>query len=295
MKTFRILLLFIIAGYFIHSCDEIDPPYLKDGGGTDTTECPLPEFPVNDSPVRKVLIEEFTGHTCPNCPSGQQVIKDLGDDYGVQLNAVAIHAGSFAEPKPATGYTYDFRTAEGTLINDDFDAGNTGYPSAMVNRIVKAPPDNRIFNRFEWKTAMDTMMGVAPFVDIQIITDYDELSRKLCTHVQTEFLQDFAKGINLVIYILEDSIVSKQTNSDPSIGPTPAINDYVHLHVLRGTASGAYGKVISDGPVPKDTKIIKSYKTILDADWDEHNISVLAYVYYPDNYVILQSETHHIY
>ncbi len=295
MKTIRILILISIVGFSIYSCDKIDPPFVKDGGGNDTVACPVPDFPVNNNPVRKVLLEEFTGHTCPNCPTGQQKIKELGVKYGDQLNVVAIHAGHFSDPSPGDGYTADYRTAEGTLINDDFDAGNLGYPSGMVNRVVKAPPDNRILNRFEWEGAMDTMMAVAPFIDLQIITDYEESSRKLCTHVQAEFLQDITKNVNLVIYILEDSLVSKQTNSNPQVGTTPAIDDYVHLHVLRGTVSGAYGNVLTTGTITKDTKIIKSYKTILSTEWDEHHISVLAYIYYPDGLVILQSEVHHIY
>jgi len=294
MKNLRIFILLIIAGYFIQSCDKIDPPYKKDGGSADTTECPLPEFPVNNNPVRKVLMEEFTGHQCPNCPKGQQKIKELAAKYGDQLNVVAIHAGVFAELDPTHGYTNDFRTPEGTKINDDFDAGNLGYPSGMVNRVVKAPPDNRILSRYEWEGAMDTMMTTAPYFDIQIITDYNEADRKLCTHVQTEFLQDITKEVNLVIYILEDSIVSKQTNNDPTIGPTPAIDDYVHMHVLRGTVSGAYGKPLSTETVDQGSKMIKSYKTILPAEWNEKHISVLAYVYYPDDLIILQSEVHHI-
>lgn len=295
MKILRIFVLLITASFILHSCDEIDQPYKKDGGGNDTIACPVPDFPVNNNPVRKVMLEEFTGHMCPNCPKGQLKVKELTDKYGEQLNVVSIHAGVFAELDPNHGYTYDFRTPEGALINDDFEAGNLGYPSGMVNRIIKAPPDNRIMSRFEWEGAMDTMMSVSPFVDIQIITDYEESSRKLCTHVQTEYLQDITKNINLVIYILEDSIVSKQTNNDPGIGDTPAIDDYVHMHVLRGTASGAYGKVVSEGLIPEGTKIIKTYKTILPDEWDEHHISVLAYVYYQDNFVILQSEVHHIY
>ncbi|MCD4679850.1 MAG: Omp28-related outer membrane protein [Bacteroidales bacterium] len=289
MKTLKIFLLLIIAGYFVQSCDKIDPPYTKGGGGTDTVACPVPDFPINNNPIRKVMIEEFTGHQCPNCPQGQVKIKELKVKYGEQLNVVAIHAGVFSDLDPSHGYTYDFRTAEGTLINDDFDAGNLGYPSGMINRIVKSAPDNRIFSRFEWEGAMDTMMAVSPFLDLQIITDYDSASRKLCTHVQTEFLQDITKNVNLVIFILEDSIISKQQSI------SSAIDDYVHSHVLRGTVSGAYGKVLSEGLVTKDTKIIKSYKTILPAEWDAHHISVLAFVYYPDDMIILQSEAHHIY
>lgn len=296
MKTLKIFLLLIIAGYFVQSCDKIDPPYTKGGGGTDTIACPVPDFPDNNNPVRKVLMEEFTGHRCPNCPKGQKRIKELVGKYGEQLNVVAIHAGFDAEPDPPNGYAYDFRTVEGTIINDDFDVnGLGGYPSAMINRIIKTLPDNRILSRFEWEGAMDTMMAVAPFIDLQIITDFDSSSRKLCTHVQTEYLQDIIENMNLVIYILEDSIVSKQTNNDPGIGPTPAIDDYVHMHVLRVTASGAYGKVLSEGTIDKGSKIIKSYKTILPVEWNEHHISVLAYVYYQDGLVILQSEAHHIF
>lgn len=43
---------------------------------------------------RNVLIEEFTGQRCLNCPEATAVIKTLQDNYSAdRLIAVAIHAG----------------------------------------------------------------------------------------------------------------------------------------------------------------------------------------------------------
>ena len=52
----------VSLGIFTTSCDEINPPYTLN-------------FTVDTSKVvRKTLLEEFTGHTCPNCPKGHAII-----------------------------------------------------------------------------------------------------------------------------------------------------------------------------------------------------------------------------
>ena len=41
---------------------------------------------------RRVLIEDYTGQTCPNCPTFTNQIHDLQDIYGNLLVPVAIHS-----------------------------------------------------------------------------------------------------------------------------------------------------------------------------------------------------------
>ena len=45
---------------------------------------------------RVVLLEEFTGQNCSNCPTAHRTIEALQEQYGASLVSVSIHAGSFA-------------------------------------------------------------------------------------------------------------------------------------------------------------------------------------------------------
>ena len=47
--------------------------------------------------AKRVLIEDFTGQRCVNCPSATETIKQLQDTYGKEnVIAVAIHSGPFS-------------------------------------------------------------------------------------------------------------------------------------------------------------------------------------------------------
>src|ERR1700741_1300369 len=80
---------------------------------------------------RKVLIEEFTGVRCVNCPDGSAEIENLLSLYGGNLVAVSIHSGFFSDPYPDN--LYDFRTPEGDqLLN--YLGQPLGYPTAVIDR-----------------------------------------------------------------------------------------------------------------------------------------------------------------
>ena len=45
---------------------------------------------------RVVLLEDFTGQRCSNCPTATAVIEQLHEAYGEALVAVGIHCGPLA-------------------------------------------------------------------------------------------------------------------------------------------------------------------------------------------------------
>ena len=73
------------------------------------------------NPEKKVLIEDFTGHLCPNCPDAARELDAIHDIYGDQIIGMAIHVSkSFARPYPASqapSFQYDFRTNGGDELD----------------------------------------------------------------------------------------------------------------------------------------------------------------------------------
>lgn len=57
--------------------------------------------PLSDT-VRKIFIEDFTGHTCPNCPTAARMLDSLGDAYPTQIIGMGVHIDYYAEPCPHT-------------------------------------------------------------------------------------------------------------------------------------------------------------------------------------------------
>lgn len=80
---------------------------------------------------RCVLIEDFTGQDCPNCPAATAIIEQLQEQYtGDTVIAVAIHSGHFGVwDKPGqTG----LRTATGDEYYNHFNIES--QPSGVIDR-----------------------------------------------------------------------------------------------------------------------------------------------------------------
>ena len=89
--------------------------------------------------VQNVLIEDYTGHTCPNCPEAARELQAIHDIYGDQIIGMAIHVSkSFARPyhiSQAPQFQYDFRTQWGDAWDDFFGISLAGLPRGMINRV----------------------------------------------------------------------------------------------------------------------------------------------------------------
>ena len=80
---------------------------------------------------RTVLLEDFTGQNCVNCPAAHRTIEALEEQYGAHLIAVSIHAGHFGIPATNKRYT-GLMQEEGQAYNDlygieDYPKGITGF------------------------------------------------------------------------------------------------------------------------------------------------------------------------
>ncbi len=104
MKILKILFPILLFS-ILFSCDKVDEP-LKPQEGT----C----GDASIQPIKKILVEKFTGVKCTNCPNAAETLHEIKDDYCDYVIPVAIHVGYFATPN--NQYTDDFRTEEGEEI-----------------------------------------------------------------------------------------------------------------------------------------------------------------------------------
>jgi hypothetical protein len=287
MRYLSYLFIFVLFLFILTSCDEIEEPYTIPVGGSDTTECPLPEFPHIHDPVKRVLLEDYTGHTCVNCPTAANMAHELQTSLIDRLVIIGVHAGFFAMPLGGN-YTADFRTEAGTAWDDFFGISKVGNPNGMVDRV--GYNSNHILSPGAWSAKIEEQLDREPEMVVQIINDYDEDQRKLCTHTQVVFAKDTDKNLNLCVVITEDEIIAPQKNNNPDIGPTPDILDYLHMDVLRGSVNTPWGVSIAvKGEIMLvDYKINKSYKYILNEDCDPYKCRVISFVYDADTYEVLQ-------
>ncbi|MFO8086318.1 MAG: Omp28 family outer membrane lipoprotein [Bacteroidales bacterium] len=263
-----VVMLFLGVAFLLGSaCDEIDPPYKE-----------TVNFESKDT-VRNVLLEEFTGHLCVNCPSAAKELHNLKDIYGDNLVLVSIHAGFFAQTQAAP-YDYDFTTVAGEAINSQFNVQSN--PLGIVSRVNSGGTYKRDVS--EWSFYVDSLVNATPLALMDISTNYDPGTREVSIDISATALETLEGDYNLSVIITEDSIVKPQKNNNSQVGPTPDILDYVHMHVLRGAVNGDWGDNYFSGPVqPEDPLPAKQYTYQLHQEWEAAQCHVIAYIYRTDN------------
>ncbi len=274
-KKLKPCLLLLLSLIIMSACDKVEPPYMEQAnsssGNVDTTE----------TFVQKVLIEDFTGHTCTNCPAASEKLEELITLYGDKIVPMAIHVGWFAQPAGAN-YPEDFTTPEGDAIDAVFLASTAGLPQGMVNR--KEEAGNRLVAASGWASLASQILALDPQIGLTITNAYDTATRQVDINVKTTFLNDFNENLKLVVMITEDSIIAPQLVDNVY---TP---DYKHMHMLKDGITDVWGDLIVNGSVPKDEIKENNYSYTLDATWKEKYCNIVAYIYYENSYEIVQAD-----
>ena len=260
-NLYKILLILAGLGIFI-SCDKIDGPYITEDSTVATTVI-FPDLDTN-AVYRKILLEEFTGCQCVNCPQGHLEMANLLAVNGDTLVGLCIHAGFFA--RPLADYPRDFRTNEGTQLYDDLQAATIGTPCGEVNRNTNAQAIA------QWQSSIQNVDRTQRIAAIQLINQYDAGTRILTANTKTTILHEYSNPVKLALYVVEDGIVYPQKNG------TEIDTAYVHNHMLRGSLNGTYGANISEnGYVDKGVSYTKSYQVNCgEKDWNVDNCVILA-------------------
>ena len=290
MNKFKSIIALFTFGLLLATagCDIINPPYKEPGSG-DTSLCPPQNFPVNNNPIRKILLEDYTGHTCGNCPQAAATAQSLKNTYGDQLVIMAVHCGFFAEPVENTPFTTDFRTTVGNDLDQQFGCSAAGLPRGMVDR--KKSGSSPVLAHTAWASMVQSIINLPPDLDIQIIPNYDAGSRTACADVQVKFLKNISDDLKICVYLTEDSIIDWQ--KDYSANP-PEIENYVHRHVLRGSFNGSWGDSLGIAPFAQSDMARFRYALELDSTWNESHCSILTYVYNTSSDEVLQAEEAHL-
>tara|TARA_B110000211_G_C14068965_1_gene549029 strand:- start:67 stop:1005 length:939 start_codon:yes stop_codon:yes gene_type:complete len=309
MKKIKYIIatLFGILLFNITSCDIIEGPYLIDNNTN----------PVDTNTfVKKVLIEDFTGHRCPNCPAAAEELVSLQDFYGDRVIGIAIHPSSpaFSTPSPltASSYIYDFRTQFGDDIDNIFEITTIGLPRGMVNRT--GFDTQHQLGKDEWSSIVQTELEKAPIFGITLSSNVSNgngtisITAEALTNInldKKEKIEDY----NIVICLTEKNIV--QWQKDNTAGD---IEDYEHNHVLRTMINTTFGESIGNSFVDGDiwekdysvdittlenTNENHSLNTLFMGngnckEWNEDNMEIVVYIYNTSNYEIVQVEEKHL-
>ena len=207
---------------------------------------------------RVVLLEDFTGQRCVNCPKGTEVIEQLQQTYGDStFIAVSIHGGplGFAGNASQTGLA--------TPLGDEYyNHWQLEYqPVGLVNR-------HGAVNYTDWpKMVREEMAKTAP-VELKLAATLTSGQVRVALEA---FGTDGETTGKLQVWILEDGITALQLMPDGT-----ANTSYVHNHVLRAAVNGTWGEdfTIKEGEQKTLTMSMK-----VEDEWNARNLSIVAFVY----------------
>ncbi len=261
----RILILALaFALSFLWACDIVEKPYTQE-----INQCGHDNLSV---PIRKVLVEDYTGHKCGNCPRAHELLYSLVEQYCDHIIPVSIHVGYFATPSNGL-YKDDFRTPAGNTYNDFFGVDAAGLPRGMVNRTEYN--GTLLLSPSAWAGAISQEVNRPVSVEVQVKNTYDSTSRNGQTTIQVSFLQQLQGSFSLTVWIVEDSIIAAQKNyyTDPQDIP-----DYVHRNVLRKSVTDPWGETIFDGQTAINQLITRTYSFSIDTSWADSHCYIVAFV-----------------
>ncbi len=269
----KYILLAIILMAAISACDVIEPPYKKGD-----------VVPPADTAKRKVLLEDFTGFRCGNCPEAGHLGEQLVDLYNGQVIMISLHAGPLSVPTPIR--KYDFRTPETKELGTFYNL--TATPYGMVNRGIYN--NQTLLAPSSWGGYVAEQLLKEAVVKIGLTGSYNQLSREISLDVKLDYIKESSVNQFLAVYIIEDSVVQYQQDDRQY----PNINDldFVHNNVMRGSINGTWGLMIGQVPINagQSVTIPLTYLITEEKDWRPEKLSLVAFVHNNDTKEILQVE-----
>lgn len=224
------------------------------------------------TPKRAVLLEEFTGQYCRNCPTAHEVIAQLKEQYPESFIAVSIHCGpsdnSMSASESTSITSQGLKQEEGDYYANMW--GITSWPQGVFNRT------SGVLTNDKWAAQLLLEMQKESPVNIEISAVYNPETNSVevsSTLQPTENING-----NYQLWLVESNIVSYQQNG------SKRDRKYVHNHVFRSSINSSDGQLVN-----LTANIYGNYtnEITLQEYWQPENLTVVGFVY--DNTGVLNA------
>lgn len=295
-------MILVSALLFTSACDKVDEPYEEQVNiEVDTTLYPglwenyndeeYPDFPENTNTNVNVLVEDYTGHTCNNCPTAADIAHGIHEDNPNRVFVASVHTDpgaqlSFQAPYPnGNKYTTDHTNPDGIAYGETFENGFNfiGNPQGTVNR--KTVDDKMFDFSGTWESRATGIMAANDLkVNLQSEFNYYPSTKGGYLHVEAEKMTSETLELNTVVYVIQDSLVDWQLMPDNSDNA-----DYVHRDKHLGSIdNNPFGTLTFRPDEPQGAKVVMDYSYAVPSDLNPENMHFLIYTYNTTTYEIYQ-------
>ena len=228
---------------------------------------------------RAVLIEDFTGQACVNCPTATAQIHELQQTYGEDnIIAVAIHSGPFAHRR--SNMSNDFLSDLGTVQGDEYYLhwGIEAQPGVKINRgapIYDTRQYAALISEEMKKTSPEYIASIQATINTSEHNSSLEESDFISVDVVPSAI-DMPTDTRLQVWMIEDSINVEGGNRNyVQLLPNNASDyNYVHNHVFRASLTqDPYGDYLNTHQTSY------SYTLSIPNYWNKNQLSIVVFLW----------------
>lgn len=174
--------------------------------------------------AKNVLIEDYTGTWCVNCPRLSWAIELAKNAAPEKVISVGIH-------------NFDEMQMDGVeVLIDEFNV--VSYPTGIINRFYTWDnPDQNIDTATDF-TGYGVPLGLAMVSNIEGTT--------INASINISFENTVDTPLKLVIYLTENGLIYDQSNNTPYYGGASILVDFEHNDVLRAIVTHHLGESIPE-------------------------------------------------
>ncbi|MDR1740141.1 MAG: Omp28 family outer membrane lipoprotein [Bacteroidales bacterium] len=265
------ILLILIGLFTTIACDRIP----EDSRWTSSDKLP-------DWNGQYVLLEDFTGVQCVNCPAAAEEIERLKEKFGDKLIVVGLHPQTnLNEPismSPDTnGNNLDLRNDQANEYHSYYNKPPlpVGIVMQKNQRLSKDNFYGSVLSYYTRKASAE-MSVEAKFV-----------SNSISINTDISFIDNYTGSGNtqLSLMILEDSLLVVQQT------PSGYIRNYRQDHVLRAMATPIWGDEITGSNTNAGSNFSHSQTIEINAEWRLAKLSVVAILFDNNTKEVIQCAT----
>lgn len=214
---------------------------------------------------KTVLIKDFTGARCVNCPAAAEVAHNLQHQLDEEhIFILSVHAGYLSQP---VGSFPNFITEEGDAWYGDnssnplfsvdhvgLDGGNALYVEQLDAPLLAALQEEQLF-------------------EMRIADRFDAESRQLQVEATAMAVADVEGDYRITVCLVEDHIIGWQ------VTPSGVNQEYDFRNVFRGTLNGAQGQPLCSASCAIGDRFTVNVAGTLDASYNADECYLLVYIH----------------
>ena len=220
---------------------------------------------------RNVLLLEFTGWKCVNCPSAAVVAHTLVEALGDNIVVVAMHpeGHGFTTPENAVNA---LSTADAMEFLKYYGGSSaTAFPTGVVNG--RKFDGEYLQGKDEWIAQVMEQRAIEPDCFVELAYSNED-GHKVVATITPDTLMNY--NVSLQMWLVENNIVAPQASQG---------NKYSHQHVFRKALNPLWGDEL--GVLSETTT--KEYSFDIESRYVVDNCAVVAVLINTDTKEVIQA------